>query len=58
MKTTFAASEKQLLNDGFKAITLDRFCSVFKSETQIAYVYFLGLGKGFETSIYDIITEA
>lgn len=57
-KNTFAAAEKNLLSNGFKCEILDRFISVFKSETQIAYVYFLGIGKGFETSIYDIIATA
>lgn len=52
---TFAAIEKQLLSNGFSCITLDRNCSVFKSEKEVAYVYFLGLGKGFECSKYEII---
>jgi hypothetical protein len=55
---TFASAEKQLLSNGFICTTLDRYISVFKSETQIAYVYFLGLGNGFKTTIYDIIAEA
>ena len=57
-KNTFAAAEKNLTANGFTCSTLDRNCSVFKSENKIAYVYFLGLGMGFETTIYDIIAEA
>lgn len=57
-KNTFAAAEKNLIANGFTCSTLDRNCSVFKSENQIAYVYFLGLGKGFETTVYDIIATA
>jgi hypothetical protein len=56
--SNFAAAERNLLASGFICTTLDRHCSLFKTETQIAYVYFLGLGKGFETTIYDIIAEA
>ena len=57
-KNTFAAAEKNLIANGFTCSTLDSNCSVFKSENQIAYVYFLGLGKGFETTVYDIIATA
>ncbi len=56
--TTFKQSESNLLNQGFKCEVLDRNCSVFKTATKIAYVYFLGIGKGFETTIYDIIATA
>lgn len=55
---TFAQIEKQLLNNGFSCVTLDRRCSVFKSETEIAYVIFLGIGRGFECNKYGIIEEA
>lgn len=55
---TFASIEKQLLNDGFECVTLDRNCSVFKTESVIAYVIFLGLGRGFECTKYGIIAEA
>jgi len=57
-KNTFASLEKNLLDNGFICTTLDRICSVFKSNTQVDYVYFLGIGKGFETTIYDTIAEA
>jgi hypothetical protein len=56
--TTFKQAEETLKSAGFSCSILDRNCSVFKTATKIAYVYFLGLGKGFETTIYDIITEA
>lgn len=55
---TFAQIEKQLLNNGFSCVTLDRNCSVFKTETEIAYVIFLGLGRVFECTKYGIIAEA
>lgn len=56
--TTFKQAEETLKSAGFSCSILDRNCSVFKTATKIAYVYFLGLGKGFETTIYDIIAEA
>jgi hypothetical protein len=55
---TFAKIEKQLLADGFSTVALDRRCSVFKSDTEIAYVVFLGIGRGFECTKYGIIAEA
>lgn len=57
-KNTFSKAESDLISIGFTCTTLNRTISVFKSEKQIAYVYFLGLGKGFETIIYDIIETA
>lgn len=55
---TFAQIEKNLLNSGFSCVTLDRNCSVFKSDSEIAYVIFLGIGRGFECTKYAIIAEA
>lgn len=61
MKTltgTFAAIESTLLKSGFSCVKLDRRCSVFKSESEVAYVVFLGIGRGFECTEYGIIAEA
>jgi hypothetical protein len=57
-KNTFAIAERNLITNGFICTTLDSRCSVFTSENKIAYVIFIGIGKGFETTIYDIIATA
>lgn len=57
-RQTFKQAESNLLKAGFTCELLDRNCSVFKTTTKVAYVYFLGLGKGFKTSIYEILAKA
>ena len=55
---TFAFQEKQLLSTGFICEILDRNISRFKSNTQHAFIMYIGNGEGFKTEFYDIIAEA
>ena len=58
IEKTFAFQEKNLLKAGFKCDILDRHISRFVSDSKIAFITYHGLGRGFQTDIYDIIAEA
>jgi hypothetical protein len=55
---TFAYQEKQLLNQGYKCELLHHRASCFKKDNQVAMIFYIGSGQGFETVIYDVIAEA
>lgn len=51
---TFATLENQLIEKGFKAVTIDSRVSVFKSLKEVAYIIYLGPGLGYATHKYHI----
>lgn len=51
---TFAQIETDLKNRGFEKQILNHKISTFKKENEIAYVYYLGEGQGFEMVIYEL----
>lgn len=50
---TFKEAEDLLLKSNFIPIKINRKISLFESKKQIAYIIYLGAGKGFETVIYN-----